>query len=52
MNNYVLTVYTDRVQCEVKVQYGTSISEYKHNCIVSDTVLVEWRYSASYVAVA
>ena len=39
MNNHVLTVYTDRVQREVKVQYSTSISVYKHDTIVSDTGL-------------
>ena len=39
MNNHVLTVYTDRVQREVKVQYSTSISVYKHDSIVLDTGL-------------
>ena len=44
MNNHVLT---DRVHCEVKAQYNTSISAYMHDSIVSDTVLAKWRYSAS-----
>ena len=52
MNNHVLIVYTDRVHCEVKVQYSINISVYTHDSIVSDTVLVKWRYSASYLATA
>ena len=39
MNNHVLTVYTDRVRHEVKVQYSTSISVYKHDSTVLDTGL-------------
>ena len=54
MNNHVLTVYADMVQCEVKVQvkvqYSTSITVYKHDSTVS--VLVKWRYSDSYVIVS
>ena len=30
----------------------TSITVYKHDSIVSDTALVKWKCSASYVAVA
>ena len=36
----------------MRLRFNTSISVHKHNSIVSDTVLVKWKCSASYVAVA